>query len=330
MRSACPAPTAPSPHPVTLLVQILPEPDCQPLFTPYPPSVPANSQAALAKLAESAIYRDYEQAFSQATGLPLSLRAGDTTGLVHHGKAAENSFCHLMASASKACAACLEVQESLAQSSGTEPKTVVCFAGLCDTAVPIRSGQTLIGYLQTGQVLLKKPSRDQFQRVTRQLLAWGLKADLKRVEEAYFHTRVIPPEQYQAVIRLLTIFAQHLAAAANQITVQEQTNEPIQVAKAREFIQAHQSEDLSLDQVAAYVHTSTFYFCKLFKKATGLTFTEYLTRVRIEKARALLANRQKRISEIAFEVGFQSLSQFNRAFLRICGQSPTQFRGSLH
>ncbi|GAB4241240.1 MAG: hypothetical protein OHK005_04080 [Candidatus Methylacidiphilales bacterium] len=284
------------------------------------------SQTALAKLAESSIYRDYEQAFSLATGLPLSLRAGETVGLSHHGKAAENAFCRLMASSSKACAACLEVQDEIVQGIGNEPKTVVCFAGLCDTAVPVRSGQVLIGYLQTGQVMLKKPTRDQFNRVTRQLLAWGLKVDLKRMEEAYFHSRVIPPEQYEAVVRLLTIFAQHLAAAANQITVQEQTREPIQVAKARVFIDAHQDEDLSLDQVAAYVHTSTYYFCKLFKKATGLTFTEYLTRVRIEKARALLANRQKRISEIAFEVGFQSLSQFNRAFLRICGQSPSQYR----
>lgn len=285
-----------------------------------------SSQAALARLADSAIYRDYEQAFSLATGLPLSLRAGETAGLLHHGKPSENPFCHLMASASKACAACLEVQDELGRGTGPEPKTVVCFAGLCDTAVPVRSGQVLIGYLQTGQVMLKKPTRDQFNRVTRQLLDWGLKVDLKRVEEAYFHSRVIPLEQYEAVVRLLTIFAQHLAAAANQITVQERTREPIQVAKAREFIDAHQGEDLSLDQVAAYVHTSTFYFCKLFKKATGLTFTEYLTRVRIEKARALLADRQKRVSEIAFEVGFQSLSQFNRAFLRICGQSPSQFR----
>ncbi|MFQ3669945.1 MAG: helix-turn-helix domain-containing protein [Verrucomicrobiia bacterium] len=286
----------------------------------------STARAALTKLADSAIYRDYERAFSLATGLPLSLRGGETAGLVHHGKEAENPFCRLMASASRSCAACLEVQEALARGEGVEPKTVVCFAGLCDTAVPIRSGQALLGYLQTGQVMVRKPTREQFRRVTKQLLGWGLQVDLKRVEEAYFHSRVIPPEQYEAVIRLLTIFAQHLAAAANQITVQERTQEPVQVMKAREFIEVHQAEDLSLDQVAAYVHTSTYYFCKLFKRATGMTFTEYLTRVRIEKARALLANRQKRVSEIAFEVGFQSLSQFNRAFLRICGQSPSQYR----
>jgi AraC-like DNA-binding protein len=287
------------------------------------------AQVAIEKLAESKIYRDYEEAFHTATGLPLSLTGTIPRGLVHHGKPTENAFCRQMAAKTRSCSACLEVQESLTSHHSSEPKTVVCFAGLCDTTVPVYTGKNLIGYLQTGQVFLKKPGKEQFKRVTQELVSWGLEVDLKKLEEAYFHTRVISQEQYQAVIRLLSIFAQHLSAAANQITVQEQTSEPIQVVKAREFIAEHQDEDLCLDQVANYVHTSTYYFCKLFKKATGLTFTEYLTRIRVEKARSLLADRQKRISEIAFEVGFQSLSQFNRAFLRIAGQSPTVFRENL-
>ncbi len=64
----------------------------------------------------------------------------------------------------------------------------------------------------------------------------------------------------------------------------------------------------------------------MFKKATGLTFTEYLSRIRVEKAKSYLLNPHIRISEVAFEVGFQSLSQFNRVFKKITGQSPSQFR----
>ena len=61
---------------------------------------------------------------------------------------------------------------------------------------------------------------------------------------------------------------------------------------------------------------------------TGLTFTEYLGRVRIEKANTLLLNPHLRISEIAYDVGFQSLTHFNRVFRQIFGQSPTAFRAS--
>jgi len=65
---------------------------------------------------------------------------------------------------------------------------------------------------------------------------------------------------------------------------------------------------------------------QLFKRATGLTFTEYVARVRIEKAKTLLLARNRRVSEIAYEVGFQSLTHFNRVFRQIVGQSPSNYR----
>ncbi|HEX9781529.1 MAG TPA: AraC family transcriptional regulator, partial [Opitutaceae bacterium] len=98
---------------------------------------------------------------------------------------------------------------------------------------------------------------------------------------------------------------------------------------AKDFIEKNQSDELALVTVVRAVNTSTFYFCKIFKKATGLTFTEYLGRVRIERAKSLLLNPHLRVSEVAFEVGFQSLSQFNRVFKRITGSSPTDYRGRL-
>jgi AraC-like DNA-binding protein len=78
------------------------------------------------------------------------------------------------------------------------------------------------------------------------------------------------------------------------------------------------------------VNMSAFYFCKMFKKATGMTFTDYLARVRVEKVKNLLLNPHKRVSEAAYEAGFQSLSQFNRVFRRIAGESPSAYRERLH
>ena len=64
------------------------------------------------------------------------------------------------------------------------------------------------------------------------------------------------------------------------------------------------------------------------KRATGLTFTDYLARVRIEKAKTLLLERNRRISEIAYDVGFQSLTHFNRIFKKLVGASPSSYRRS--
>ena len=61
-----------------------------------------------------------------------------------------------------------------------------------------------------------------------------------------------------------------------------------------------------------------------------MTFTDYLARVRVEKVRNLLLNPHKRISEAAYEAGFQSLSQFNRVFRRVAGEAPTAYRSRLH
>jgi len=98
------------------------------------------------------------------------------------------------------------------------------------------------------------------------------------------------------------------------------------IGRARAFIEERHSEPLSLEEVAKQVNISAYYFSRVFRKSIGMTFTEYLARLRVEKVKQLLLNPGKRVSEAAFEAGFQSLSQFNRVFLRIAGESPTTYR----
>ena len=94
----------------------------------------------------------------------------------------------------------------------------------------------------------------------------------------------------------------------------------------KEYILDNLDEPLKLDTIAAQVHVSPFYFCKLFKSTTGMTFTEFVNRQRIERAKRRLLDPSERITEIAYDIGYQSLSQFNRSFHRIVGESPTRFR----
>jgi AraC-like DNA-binding protein len=140
----------------------------------------------------------------------------------------------------------------------------------------------------------------------------------------------VSKKQYESILRLLTIFAQHLSTLSNQLSVKELAGEAPAVARARLFIAEHQGEEISLKDVSGAVNMSAFYFCKTFKKATGMTFTDYLARVRIEKVKNLLLNPHRRVSEAAYEAGFQSLSQFNRVFLRIVGEAPSAYRARLH
>ena len=70
-----------------------------------------------------------------------------------------------MATGNQSCAACLQLQRRIEEGGGFEAVTLQCFAGLCDSAVPIRVGQDLIAFLQTGQILLHRPTRREFSRL---------------------------------------------------------------------------------------------------------------------------------------------------------------------
>lgn len=288
-----------------------------------------DSHQIISTLAHSPVYQDYERAFNETTGLPVNLRPIESWQLPHHGRRNENPFCALMAERSRTCAACLQVQQQLAEEAKTEPASVTCQFGLCDSAVPIRTGEKTIGYLQTGQVFRRRPTEAQFNRAEKLAKNGGVSADTAAIREAFFNTPVLPPKRHAAALSLLHIFAEHLSLVSNQIMVRKANEEPPMITRAKQFIEEHHAEDLSLAMLAKAVNTSTFYFCKMFKKGTGINFTDYLSRIRIEKAKNLLLNPNLRVSEIAYEVGFQSLTHFNRIFKKLAGQSPTEYRSHL-
>ena len=95
-------------------------------------------------------------------------------------------------------------------------------------------------------------------------------------------------------------------------------------------VNTNYAEDLKLSDVAAMLSFDESYFCRLFKNATGATFTEYLNFVRISKAEKLLKKSQKSILEISEAVGFSSVSYFNRIFKKYHLASPRAYRGMLY
>jgi AraC-like DNA-binding protein len=207
------------------------------------------------------------------------------------------------------------------------PATRTCPYGLCVIAVPVKLGYVTIGFLQTGQVMRQKPSAVSFQRAVEQAARRGVDIENEPTKRAYFETPVVSQKKIDAASALLAIFADHLAMKSNELAVQAANTEPPNVARAKRFIREHYAEDLSLLRVASAVNTSVFYFCKRFREYASMTFTEFVSRIRVEESKNLLLNPNLRITEIAYAVGFRSLTHFNRMFKRIIGKSPTEYRG---
>jgi AraC-like DNA-binding protein/ligand-binding sensor protein len=279
------------------------------------------------QVSRSRIYQDYEWAFAKTTKLPLELYSIDTCREVHRIRSNyANPVCAILAEASKTCAVCLEVRRKLAGGDISDTQTVTCFAGLTYTRVPLKFYERVIGLLQTGQVFLGTPSAKRLKKIATQVTSSGMKLNLPRLEDAYFRSRAVSADQYRAVVRLLEIFAEHLSLIFNQIALHECNGDSRIVRRAKDYIADHKFDPIKLEQIARALNVSTFHFCRRFKLETGLTFVEYLSRVRVEQAKLLLHNKNLRISEIAYEVGFQSLTHFNRTFRKLIGSSPTEYR----
>ena len=300
-----------------------------PLFSTARAEPASDAGAIISHLQRTELFRDYQQAFENIMGLPLALRPAGSFQTPLHASKRLNPFCALMARSNNSCAACLQLQQRLEDGATHEPKTLECFAGLNESAVPVRMGSSLLGYLQTGQVFLRSPTMKRFKEVMREIGEPRTGSEIKKLKAAYFQTRIVKRKQYESILRLLAIFAKHLAAVSNQIVIRAAPAELPAMTKARAFIAEHQSEDMPLRDVARAVSMSVFYFCKIFKQATNLTFTDYRARVRVESVKQMLLNPYTRVTEAAYAAGFQSLSQFNRAFRRIEGESPTTYRHRL-
>jgi YesN/AraC family two-component response regulator len=175
----------------------------------------------------------------------------------------------------------------------------------------------------------QKPGPEHLDRAMKALKRMGLTADRAEAKKSLMATRVISRSQLASALRLLEIFADHLSMKLNQLAVRNANAEPVAVSRAKDYIRQNLQNDVTLTDVAKAACTSTFYICKLFKRHTGVNFTEYVSRLRVERAKELLANPNLRISEIAYEVGFQSLTHFNRIFRKMEGQAPTAYRDSI-
>lgn len=283
-------------------------------------------ESLIGKLTRSKLFQDYQDAFESATGLPMDLHeAGSAAGGLSRRPGA-NAFCLLMAKSNQACASCYALQQKIEQQAGMNPRSLHCFAGLCESAVPVRVGDKIIAFLQTGQILLHRPDKKQFSKVAQTLIELGVEFNFKQAEDAWLATTVLKESQYDSMLHLLHIFAGHLSECAQALSLEARAAESAPIKKAKAIVQANSDDALSLSRVAKAVNVSAGYFSELFHKTTGMTFTDYVARVRVEKVKHLLANPRLQITTIAYDTGFKSLSQFNRVFKRVSGISPREYR----
>ncbi len=282
-------------------------------------------------MARLPVIQYYEAAFRKATGVVLRVVPPDEPLERQSLGEGENPLCALLAGTPAGCESCLLAQrrvQHMARKKGAAYQ-INCFAGMTEVAVPVIVDGHHVATLVSGQVFRREATERDF-KIVLSTFGGAFGTDWERkIRKAYFETPVVNAERFEAIIQLLNVFAQYLADYGSRHALISSDREPSAVATAKQFVQSHVDEPITLEQVVQHVHISRFYFCKLFRKATGMTLTEYVARVRVEKAKTLLVDPSLRISEVVFAAGFGSSPRFKSVFKRYVGMAPTEYRASL-
>ena len=182
-----------------------------------------------------------------------------------------------------------------------------------------------------GDAFKETPELEAIQRLfEKAYLGLSFKGKTKNaVVEKLKHMRKLG--HFEQLLCLLEIF-QILANSDEVVELNGQDtsvklflNDKIRMGAIYKYIHANYNETPDVNKVASSVHLSTAAFCRYFKKQTKMTFTDFVNQYRITQAKTFLL-RDTSVSEACYEVGFESLSYFNKLFKKSTGLNPSAFR----
>lgn len=154
-----------------------------------------------------------------------------------------------------------------------------------------------------------------------------LKSHLKRYVKLPFQvTRSGPHSEFSSIpdeVARLRRTAQDGSGSRNEECLKSGVHT---IDVALQYIQAHYTEELSLERVASVVFLNPVYFSQLFKQKTGQGYKDYVISLRMEEAKRLLRDPQLRLTNISERIGYQDMRHFTQVFRRKCGMTPTEYR----
>ena len=278
-------------------------------------------------LAVSEAWAQFSAIVLELTRMPVALfTPAGTPSARHFAPEDENPICRQIQSVPEGLAACMACNRAeFANVAKTRKASRYrCHVGLVDIALPVLHEGSLIAIISTGQLLPTPADEPGFESVFSACRRFGISRE--RLRQAYYRAPYLSQARSDSVMALLTFFAEYLCEMSRKIRDLTEDRYPEIVRRAMTLIGERLEDDLSLEAVAASVDYSPGYLGRRFKRAVGLSFTEYVRDARIGRAKEHLAGSRHQIADVAFTCGFGSLSQFNRTFLKAVGCTPREYR----
>jgi AraC-like DNA-binding protein len=285
------------------------------------------TEQAFAKLGKERLLHEYSDVLRGLLGIIIDFASPDGGMLKLSVGENFNPYCQYIRQSASGNAACSQCDIKYAKDAELSRRELcyTCHAGLTDIMVPLfdRSG-SYIGSVTAGQFHLndnEELSRSQVEEIAGR---FDLNAD--KLYQAYRQSPHLSKTQMDALLGFLNIIGRHLRSTHDNILMMEKLNTPEKIESVKKYLEDNFMKKLSINQVAKHFFISSGHLAHIFKKEMNVSFGNYLTFLRITKAREMLTDTSLSVSEISFLCGFGSISQFNRAFRKHLNCSPGEYR----
>ncbi|MCX7713034.1 MAG: helix-turn-helix domain-containing protein [Chthoniobacterales bacterium] len=282
-------------------------------------------RALYERLCSLSEWHEFRKHFEVATGLSLRLMDQPFSSCTEGSFSNSSPLCKILSENERGRILCINFRNQLLRDTNGEFVARCCDAGLIEIAVPFIVSGLNVGYLVFGGFRTTESFTPQDEKRALEFLSSaGVHLPIRELRSALIQTPIIQVKFLDAYIHWIRLAVRDISARLTSHVVEPTSSLPAPVEKACQLIRSralHQQIDLAT--VARHCGVCSGHLSRLFRHTTGLTFTEFIARFRAEHAMKLLLSTRKSVTEIAFESGFNSISQFHRVFRQIYGHSPS-------
>lgn len=246
-------------------------------------------------------------------------------------------FCQNAKLTSKGLRSCLRCKAASLRKAIDKKETYIgqCYLGLTEIVRPVMVNDKMVCVIFLGNIILNDQKNDIMRTVSKICEFTGI--DSRLLNNCLQSAQPINKEDLSQYHNILDVLEHLIKSSVTQPSGQKNTARPSPIycstnhwaiESVENYILEFYNKDLKLTQLANLYFLNPDYLCRLFRKETGLSFSEYVNRTRIERAKELLELTSKEILDISTEVGFANVTYFNRIFKKITGVSPREYRFS--
>ncbi|MDF2685285.1 MAG: transcriptional regulator, AraC family [Clostridia bacterium] len=269
--------------------------------------------------------------FYNVSGIIIGIHDFGKTDAAIQGNIDKKNFCRFCRSNSECLEKkCLEYDKNNFELVQKEKKVLIyeCHMGFSEAIIPIIIDNEVICIIFMGQINCNKPSESDFEdkvkRIKQTDPGFFEKIDIDIVNTYYLQTTFCSKDKFKSYIAIAELCARSIY---NNRWIKYRTLSFFEAFS--QYVDDYITESLSINETAAILNISTSHLSRIIKKKTGMTFTEYVLREKVNQAKKLLTDTDMQIKSISLSIGIEDTNYFSRIFKKYTNTTCGEYRAEI-